>query len=278
MGHDAPELMASDNTRRGSRTVKGLVDSEHDVPELMASDNTRRGSRTVKGFVDFEHDNTRRGSRTVNGFVDFVLPDDTVGESRTVKGFSDPRTTRLSVSRHNEECVDPQSFEEKESVRESMHEWARNYESARNSVRESTRNSVRAPNLLEILKISQPLVDDLDDQSTTGSQSFWESRESVREPVRVSVHEPARNSPWWSTRNSAHLHRWEMLEKLQLALNNLDDRSTNGSWCGRESVQESARESVRQSVHESAQNSARSPPRGTLRSFCFVPLYETPVV
>merc|ERR1712007_33105 len=162
-------------------------------------------------------------------------------------------------------------------------------EPARNPARESIRNSVRDPNLLESLKIQQLVVDDLDDQHTTVSRSFWSQesaresaresvRESVREPMRVSVHEPARNSPWWSTRNSAHLHRWEMLEKLQLALNNLDDRSTNGSWCGRESVQESARESVRQSVHESAQNSARSPPRGTLRSFCFVPLYETPVV
>merc|ERR1712064_73331 len=225
---------------------------------------------------------------------------------------------------------------------ESMHEWARKYESARNSVRESARNSVRALNLLEILKISQPVVDDLDDQSTNGSQSFRESEESVQESVRDSAHEPARNparesirnsmrdpnlleslkiqqlvvddlddqytdvsqsfwsqestresargsvhisvheperkSPWWSTRNSAQLHRWEMLEKLELALNNLDDRSTNGSWCGRESVQVSARESVRQSVHESAHNSAQSPPRGTLRSFCFVPLYENPVV
>merc|ERR1712064_263576 len=65
-----------------------------------------------------------------------------------------------------------QSFcESQESVQESVRESA--HEPARNPARESIRNSMRDPNLLESLKIQQLVVDDLDDQYTNVSQSFW---------------------------------------------------------------------------------------------------------
>merc|ERR1712137_707192 len=110
-----PEVMVSDDTRRGSRVV-----SNSKQPEFMGSDDTRRGSRVRSNSRQPLEDDvpelmlpieTRRDSRMVRGSVDFVLPTDSMGESEPVKGFSEPRTTRLSVSRHNEN-VDPQSSRE----------------------------------------------------------------------------------------------------------------------------------------------------------------------